>query len=284
MIPFDTKSRTHDPNHGYKPVGRCIYCGTKQNLTREHIVPFGLGGERTLPEASCVPCSKVTGGVELRCLRDMFSPIRAKLGMRSRHKKVRQKKLALEVHFEGRYATHNLPIDDYPTIVGLFSFDLPRLLSGKLPQIDGSRLAAPGLYGLNIDVQSYIEKYASKHGAKGVSFGKINPGLFSRMLAKVAHAYAVAEYGLDGFTPLLLDLILKGSDDASDLVGGELETPRSAIRPQETIDLHAIMLDEREIRGKLYLMATIQLFACLGAPTYYVVVGELKAPPCSVVT
>ncbi len=30
----------------FKPVGKCIYCGTKQPpLTREHVVPYGLGGE-----------------------------------------------------------------------------------------------------------------------------------------------------------------------------------------------------------------------------------------------
>jgi hypothetical protein len=29
----------------YNPVGRCIYCGANdENLTRKHIIPFGLGG------------------------------------------------------------------------------------------------------------------------------------------------------------------------------------------------------------------------------------------------
>ena len=28
----------------YRPVGYCIYCGDSNELSREHIVPLGLGG------------------------------------------------------------------------------------------------------------------------------------------------------------------------------------------------------------------------------------------------
>jgi hypothetical protein len=275
MIPLLSKSRRYDPNHGYAPVGRCIYCGTDQGLTREHIIPLGLSGDRTLPQASCVVCAKITGEIEKKCLRDMLRPIRTRLGMRSRRKKERPDKLPLHIVRDGRHVTHYLPIKDYPTILGMLSFDQPRFLSGKPPQEDKGGLVAPGLYGLNIDVKSYIAEYTKKHGGSGLSFGPIQPGLYARMLAKIAHAYTVAEYGVDSFSPFLIELILSGTDDPFNLVGGDLDDPGTKIHVLKTDDLHAIMIDEREIRGKRCLVVTIQLFACLNAPIYSVVVGEI---------
>lgn len=205
----------------------------------------------------------------------MLRPIRTRLGMRSRRKKERPDKLPLRIVRDGRHVTHYLPIKDYPIIRELLSFDLPRFLSGKPPQKDKGGLVAPGLYGLNVDIKSYIAEYTKKHGGSGLAFGPIQPGLYARMLAKIAHAYTVAEYGLGSFAPFLIELILSGTDDPFNFVGGKLDDPGNKMHSQITDDLHAIMIDEREIRGKRYLVVTIQLFACLNAPTYYVVVGEI---------
>jgi hypothetical protein len=44
---------------------------------------------------------------------------------------------------------------------------------------------------------------------EGVSLGSQGDGRdLARMLAKIAHAYAVAELGLGSFTPFLTDIIL----------------------------------------------------------------------------
>jgi hypothetical protein len=107
--------------------------------------------------------------------------------MRSRRKKERPDKLPLHIVRDGRHVIHHLPIEDYPTILGMLSFDKPRFLSGKPPQEDKGGLVAPGLYGLNIDVKSYVSEYTKKHGGSGLSFGPIQPGLYARMLAKIAH-------------------------------------------------------------------------------------------------
>ena len=60
MIPLLGKSRRYDPDHGYAAVGRCIYCGTDQGLTREHIIPLGLRGRF---EIGCQPCSVLSNAL-----------------------------------------------------------------------------------------------------------------------------------------------------------------------------------------------------------------------------
>jgi hypothetical protein len=33
-----------------RPIGKCIYCVRTDNLSREHVVPRGMGGTITLPK------------------------------------------------------------------------------------------------------------------------------------------------------------------------------------------------------------------------------------------
>jgi 5-methylcytosine-specific restriction endonuclease McrA len=52
-------------------IGRCIYCRTTDGpLTREHVIPKGLGGHLVLHEATCTPCQKLIGKIETAVLRD----------------------------------------------------------------------------------------------------------------------------------------------------------------------------------------------------------------------
>lgn len=49
----------------YRPVGRCIYCGTSEGpLGKEHIIQESLGGRLILPRASCELCSSATSAAE----------------------------------------------------------------------------------------------------------------------------------------------------------------------------------------------------------------------------
>src|SRR4051794_33678678 len=71
-------------------IGQCIYCGnTKPPLTREHVLPRGLGGFKSpngyrsalvLQNASCEPCRKATQQIENDCLVNMLPHIRGRLG------------------------------------------------------------------------------------------------------------------------------------------------------------------------------------------------------------
>lgn len=67
-------------------IGYCIYCGSKKCLSKEHIVPCALSGEKTLVRASCEICRKITNSFEQPVLRGLFYDYRFLKGLRSRTK------------------------------------------------------------------------------------------------------------------------------------------------------------------------------------------------------
>lgn len=71
--------------HIFPPVGKCIYCGSTNNLTDEHIVPFGLGGNLELPKSSCKECARITSKFELAVLRGSMRPARIYREIQSRN-------------------------------------------------------------------------------------------------------------------------------------------------------------------------------------------------------
>jgi hypothetical protein len=59
----------------FDPVNLCIYCGRSDGLlTREHILPIGLGGGLILPAASCRACQDITKNIETKCQRGNLLP------------------------------------------------------------------------------------------------------------------------------------------------------------------------------------------------------------------
>src|SRR5689334_18963196 len=55
LLPLDSLPRITAKT--FNAVGSCVYCGAGQGeLTREHIVPLGLGGTFVLPASSCKRC------------------------------------------------------------------------------------------------------------------------------------------------------------------------------------------------------------------------------------
>lgn len=70
-----------------QPIGRCIYCGytspDPRELTREHILPKGLGGTDTLLKATCANCVSVTSEIERVFIRDTLWVQRSLAGHKS---------------------------------------------------------------------------------------------------------------------------------------------------------------------------------------------------------
>jgi hypothetical protein len=102
----------------------------------------------------------------------------------------------------------------------------------------------------------------------------MNNNIFCQMIAKIAHSYAVAEWGINSFRPLLLDLILGRSQTASYWVGGNM-----TVMPPDPNGLHRLQLKKEIILGTEYVIAYITLFCFFGSPEYRVVVGVCKGDP-----
>jgi hypothetical protein len=103
----------------------------------------------------------------------------------------------------------------------------------------------------------------------------VDTAAFCQFIAKIAHGFAVLTFGIDGFTPLLPQIILKdyrGDDSLSwyHLVGGD---PRQ-FSPAEA-QQHALGWEISQKDGDEYLKISLRLLANTGAPVYFAVAGTL---------
>jgi hypothetical protein len=257
-----------DRRHRYAAANRCVYCGKQPpevTLHLEHIIAESLGGMLEFPAASCDGCGGETHAYEGQCAGRLFAPIRAQLNFPSKRTlKNRIKKFTMT--FDGiRRKIHQ---DEYPGMVISFVNGLPGILLGAPKSDDYSGgIAMATLPGFGERLNHLREKFRAKEVAFNPDFDIVHLG---RMLAKIAHSYAVAELGYGAFRPLLLDIILNRPPlHISHYVGG--------IRDQEIPvgnDLHEIEIDKTGLGRDQYVVVKIQLFADRQLPVYYVVAGE----------
>lgn len=260
------EAKYHEPV--CSPVGRCIYCGrTSVTLSDEHIIAVAIGGRWVLPHASCKRCAKLTTRLEGHCFAGTIKAYGTQVGLHGRRKKKVPTAFTMAVrHLNGHVETKELPTEEYPAFMIMPFLHSPPAFLYPMEQRMELKLTA----WAHVTNPEVIKQYPKGTRVGGTPF---HPGKWLRMLAKVAHSYAVAKEGIDGFTPLLRDLI-RGRDDDYGLLIGILDRKT----PQERGTLHAVYLWIAHVSGaveKRYLVAEIHLFTNLGAPHYHIVVGEL---------
>lgn len=210
------------------PMGRCIYGKDHATsaLTREHVIPFGLGGGLILRDATCENCRKITHSFESTCLERHLKAVRTHEKMPSRNRKRRPTHLPILVERDGIERPEMVPIDHHPTLLILPEYlDAPGMIgarpAGHLRERDHvfHKKNDPALK----KVRALLE------GRSFAVDNKIHGDCYARMLAKIAHGMMVAAYGLDNVAPFLLDIILRGDlskasyfigRDDTDLTGG----------------------------------------------------------------
>jgi hypothetical protein len=265
----------------YLPVGRCIYCGARRysatnpaaRFGDEHIIPLAFGGNLLLPEASCQECEAITSGLETHCIEQMVRNTREHLGLIARRHKRNRKHLPVSVRRGAESEVINVPVDQHPAALIMFSFDPPRLLFDE-PDPEGSFVGRVVIKPLSVDLGVRADRIGGK--VELVRRGGFDATIFARMIAKIAHAYAVAELKLNGFRPILADFIRSiPARHASQYVGGEWGTPEPA-----GCDRHEIRIDRWSGLSRDYHVVRLRLFSDQDMPTYLVVVGEpLTQPP-----
>lgn len=262
----------HPPKR-YEPVGICIYCGKTTNLSDEHIIPLGLGGRMVLPKSSCSLCSKKTSSFEMTCLRTMYGPLRQLYALPSRRKKKQPQKLPLKVKYKPQDDWTKVLVDqvDYPFLVTFPYFPMPNLITGE--QTTDRRGAATNRLWIRgasayegfFDHLQRLTSELKVHSIMPESKAHIEE--FCQMLAKVGHAYAVAELGYDKFKFLLLRHIVdKELSNCADFIGS-LDRDEAPSK-----DIHELSVYEDK-RGN-YIIVRMRFLAILGTPTYHVVVGK----------
>jgi len=113
--------------------------------------------------------------------------------------------------------------------------------------------------------------FREKFGLASLSIpsATLDPRAFTRTLAKIGHAFGVAELGVKGFTPFLLPLILDVPGSNTYYVGGfDPQIPQS----ESELIIRGERLNEATI-----LVVEISLHFFRRLPRYQVVIGQAAA-------
>lgn len=260
----------------FQNVGRCIYCdSTQPPLTREHVIPRGLGGNiapntfseaMVLLRATCETCRNTTREIEDFCLNDMLGHARARLVLnrKDRNKPTRPAEV---LYRDGRRAEEELQIADIPAAMMIPAFPTAAVFQGldwKPPPIsirqmilnDEQRRRSPDVESVSVTVTAHIPTFA-------------------RMLSKIGLGFAHHILGPDAFEPVARNFIRFGTGHSNHFVGGYEDMDGGPIGSLQSF--HEASLWQRN--G--YLVTVIRLFAQLpDTPINYAVVGRiLRAPP-----
>lgn len=257
----------------HKYVGRCIYCDSTENLSREHVIPQGLGGAvaltgyheaMVLGDASCETCRRITHSFETEIQHKMMGHFRAATGLMSKRSQRPTRQIKL-VGVDGQESSEEVDVSDIPATLLLPVFQNAGFLEGKLP--DGHTRMA---------LKTIVTQPGSLRITPGIkaTVAGLDPLQYSRMLAKIALGFNVWMIGLDAFEPMVRRFIRgEANEELGHWIGGA---------PDEPIDgavLHDLRHSFTPYRGATYASARIRLFALWGGPSYDVIVGEDK-PGC----
>jgi len=264
---------TGQENHYYIPLKQCMYCfKTEPDIGKgrfgdEHIIPLALGGNLILKESSCDLCAGIINKeIETPVLFKEWKLMRVKRDFPSRNKKKRQpKKVKL---FTKSGETFTIPLKDYSTPVPSYKFITSRMLSNS-PEFDNNKCWTMSVYTSHDEEILMKEKYPQWDETHRIM---AKPYEFARLLAKIAHGRAVSEYGLEGFRPLGLEVILGKSDDYFNTVGGSLELEPAKEGGDHILDL-SIFFKSSTLA---LLIVDIRLFSQIVSPKYKVVAGEIN--------
>jgi len=159
---------------------------------------------------------------------------------------------------------------DRLNLATMFAYDDPTIISGKSPTnrqfVRGGWMG--GTIGKNAPTAANIA--LKKPVPRLASITSFHPEIFSKMLAKIAHAHAMAD-ARGQFKPLLPPYIVGNAENLTGfLVGGDPNRP-----PPSKTDFESSLHRVPSITGIEYLMVRLRFFGDLGTPIYYVIAGEL---------
>ena len=266
---FGLRIRTQLPS-----IGCCAYCWEQSSdLTTEHIIPRSLGGRIEFLKSSCERCRKITQKFEEDCARKTFFQYRVRAGYPASAPKEWPKTFKFpKLMPDGSQQLVDMPSNKIPRILMMLEFPVAGILRDRPPNA-------------GVQTRPWFSTNRQDHSALAgteteTTFHTLS---FCRMIAKIAHSYAVATIDpscFPNFRFLLCELIRTGEVNPFHVVGGDSKIPSVATnQPHHWIDLVLTSHGERR-----FLAAKIRLFAYRGAPVYHGVVAELVNPALPIVS
>ena len=244
-------------------IGRCVYCGASNGLSDEHIVPYGLHGTWILRAASCDVCARITKSLEGYVQRVHLGALRAKLGFRTRHKRERPTSWPLKLITDGEEVDRQVTTHDNPAVVLFPRFPRPAHRTGER--------VGSGIKALRWGEAHHLPSVRRLHasGATHLTLPVPDENRFARLLAKIAHCYAV---GCIWPRPLasgyVVPAVLGIADDIGQWVG---EPDGDAIIPATEMGGAAATVPQ----GPGEVTVRVRVLGRLGFPEYEVIVGRV---------
>ena len=256
-------------SHGHTRIaskGACIYCGeTDVPLTDEHVVPFALGGQHILEEASCHACADITKKFEQDVAREMWGDARTSYNAPSRRKKQRKTYIVL-TDPDNPARRVKVPHSEYPAAMIFYKMNRAGLLEGMPDTVDLS--AAWQFSAVHDDIKA--KEFEKRFGVKLTSKFRHVPESFARLLAKIGYCHMLCVLDPSDFRPICLTYILGEKRNPSFIVGGTFEI--AAPQPECGYVLNTFGFGDAH---RLMLLAEIRLYANLYTPTYHAVIGDI---------
>jgi hypothetical protein len=253
----------------FTPVGECIYCGSKDQLTNEHIIPYSLNGIAVLPLASCQKHATATSKFELSFARGPAWPMRAAFGFQSYGKKYPQS-FPLIMHKNGKKQSIEVPLAEFPIILQMPMFAaLPAFLLGQR----GVPISSAGTVAVSLrpgkSPTDLLQEIGHRYGGEGIEVPRVSHKAFARLLAKSAYALAVAECGLANIrSKYVVPAILDEADDLGTWIGSS--PPLAAEQAGHTTQVQT----RTGPTGESIIAVLMKFFANLPTPAYVVIVAS----------
>lgn len=250
----------------FESLEKCMYCGlsgTDVNLTDEHIVPFCLGGVDILPKSSCKKCQGIINGFETKAAR-FYGTVRLVENVQSRNPQKLPKTFSL-LSNRGQIQISKQHMWGITTHIKLKP---PTVISGaeNAEKWVGSELKVTNYRAPNFHLLNKI------YGINELQYVTPSPNFenISRLVAKIAHSYAIAIYGIDTFEIFLTKFILSDELDEIEKFVGSYEQER------EPVNRNYEIYDELIKRDNHYLISvSVRLFAYTGGPDFQIIVGKV---------
>lgn len=248
------------------PLNECMYCGSKEDLTDEHIIPYALWGDLVLPKSSCKSCAEITSKFERKVLKGFMQELRDVSNAPTRRKKSRasyiEKTLLLKNDLE---QNKRIPIEDGFGILMLPIFTQATIFGGVLQP---NHLSIKGFD--TIPFGQNMSKSLASHEAEGLS-GKvsIDSYSFARLLAKIAYGMYVYKFGIFSREESpILPIILGQSNDISFWIGSYYSKPI-----KNSTSVHSVGFTDLTYQfSPIKYPCDIKLFSSLSQTNYQVAV------------
>jgi len=257
---------THGPTR-IESKGECIYCGAKDvELTDEHVLPYFIGGNHVINDASCKPCAKVTSRFERDVAKGLWNDARSAYDAPSRRKKKRKKYIFLADQ-KNPGNKLKIPYKEYPAPMVFYCMDTAGFLLGLSETVDRINTWT---FKAIVD-QKKLDAFEEKYPGQLTATMKFNHDSYARLLEKIAYGQIMCSLDPGDFRPICLPYILGKKTNHTFIVGSRKSIPE----PQAGLgySMSTICFGTSDY---LLLMVELRIVADNHTPVYHILVGDVS--------